>query len=586
MSQFSSHHQQQSWGPTWGKACIATIILVLLAFGWSLLHGFSPIDDAFLIVRNLSIRGISPHTLYLAFSTYDPELYVPLTIISFQINYMIAGLDPWIYHATNLALHIINSMLAMALLSRITGYRNASIVAGLMFAIHPLHTEAVVWASARKDLLSTAFILLSFNLYLCRRDKQVIEHAYALSILTFFCALLSKITPFVLPAVFLLYDVLILGEKSWKKLLRKQIPYLVLSCVMAFVAMGGKEQVLTQMRIAETMLLSMKSSVFYLTKLVLPIRLSIFYPYAGEVHIGDPRIWISVAAFIGMCGWIIKARKCSPILVLGFLSYLVFLSPTFLHFRRAGDLYFAVDRYAYLPSIGFFLMVTLCLAHIARSLRAVTMRCLIVIILMIMTGLSAKQTAVWQSQTSLFTHALKNYPEATRARTNLARKLRREGKPQEAYDLLKAGIRTADAMELHLQLGYLYAETGHLPEAHAEFLIAQNMKPDDPSPLFDLASLAEQTGQKEAAMEGFAKVISMDPSFVIARIRLARLLRTEKKDLPAAQHEVETALAWNGNSAEAHAEFAAILRALGKVEEAERAYTIAQEIDPAVIMKQ
>jgi len=231
-------------------------------------------------------------------------------------------------------------------------------------------------------------------------------------------------------------------------------------------------------------------------------------------------------------------------------------------------------------------MVTLCLAHIARSLRAVTMRCLIVIILMIMTGLSAKQTAVWQSQTSLFTHALKNYPEATRARTNLARKLRREGKPQEAYDLLKAGIRTADAMELHLQLGYLYAETGHLPEAHAEFLIAQNMKPDDPSPLFDLASLAEQTGQKEAAMEGFAKVISMDPSFVIARIRLARLLRTEKKDLPAAQHEVETALAWNGNSAEAHAEFAAILRALGKVEEAERAYTIAQEIDPAVIMKQ
>ena len=145
-------------------------------------------------------------------------------------------------------------------------------------------------------------------------------------------------------------------------------------------------------------------------KILLPVGLSIFYPYTGIVRISDPQIWISMIILGLLMIMLMRYGRRSPVTIFGLLTYVILLSPTFLHFHRAGDLYFAVDRYAYLPSIGIFMVLAVGIGWMRDRCQHSTMLCLIMIMLLTSTGLSIRQTTLWNSQTSLFSHALKLYP--------------------------------------------------------------------------------------------------------------------------------------------------------------------------------
>jgi len=295
-----------------------TLVLVFLAFGRSLWQGFAPLDDGFLIVWNLAVRGFTRESFRLAFTTYDPELYIPLTLVSFQLNYVTAGLQPWMYHLTNLLLHAANALLVMGLLRMLLthdssrtreGARLAVILCGLLFAVHPLHTEAVVWIAGRKDLLSTFFALLSFIAYL--RYRKGSRRAYALSIVTFLLALLAKVTPLTLPVAFLLADLLLERRKDGWRMLTDKIPFLLLSTIFGLVAMGGKERVLTEEGYGGAFLLAGKSMMFYTEKLLLPLRLNVYHPYRGAMSLTEPRLLIPSLLLLGLLGLGLRRRSHS-----------------------------------------------------------------------------------------------------------------------------------------------------------------------------------------------------------------------------------------------------------------------------------
>src|SRR3989338_8803937 len=88
-----------------------------------------------------------------------------LTLRSYKIDYLISGTSPFLYHFHNLLLHAANAFLVLILAYFLTGNRIAALFVGVFFAIHPLHTEAVAWASGRKDLLSTLFVLSALITY-------------------------------------------------------------------------------------------------------------------------------------------------------------------------------------------------------------------------------------------------------------------------------------------------------------------------------------------------------------------------------------------------------------------------------------
>ena len=77
---------------------LAFFALTFLVYGMSLGNDFVRWDDGLLIYENPIIREISPWSITSAFTTYDPELYIPLTLLSYQFDYLIAGSNPFMYH--------------------------------------------------------------------------------------------------------------------------------------------------------------------------------------------------------------------------------------------------------------------------------------------------------------------------------------------------------------------------------------------------------------------------------------------------------------------------------------------------------
>src|SRR3989338_4884726 len=178
----------------------------LLVYLPSVLHnGFVSIDDGLLITKNAAVQSLNPRTLWHIFTSYDPELYIPLTLFTYQMEWALAGAQPILFHLTNILLHIGSGIFLFLLLRRIFSVEIIAFFGALIFLLHPLHTEAVALAAARKDVLSAFFFLGS--LYFYERSRQEKKEVFPWWSFAFFLlALLSKVTVVLLPILLILLD--------------------------------------------------------------------------------------------------------------------------------------------------------------------------------------------------------------------------------------------------------------------------------------------------------------------------------------------------------------------------------------------
>jgi protein O-mannosyl-transferase len=171
------------------------------------------LDDTRLIRDNLRIRSLAGIPHLFASSYWDvagsQALYRPLVLVSYAINYAIHGLSPAGYTAVNIALHAAVSLLLFALVRSIGGSLFAAGVAGIAFAVHPVHTEAVTGISGRPELLAAGFFLLAMHLHRLAPGARGISLGYRAGTLACFaCALLSKESAFTLLLVLPVMDAL------------------------------------------------------------------------------------------------------------------------------------------------------------------------------------------------------------------------------------------------------------------------------------------------------------------------------------------------------------------------------------------
>jgi Tfp pilus assembly protein PilF len=547
---------------------VLLLLATLVAFGGSLFHGFALIDDHFLVTQNLAIRGVNLENLKTIFTTFDPELYIPLTILSFQLNYLVGGLDPFGFHLTNLLIHATNALLVFWVLLLLTKRRGVAMFCGMLFAVHPLFTQVVVWITGRKDLLSTFFYLLSFATYLLHRSGG--RKTYVASILFFFLALYSKVIVVTLPVVLILYEVLLKREKNTMRWIAwKTLPYFILSVLFLVVAVIGKERIVGDTNLLETLVMGSRSIVFYIEKLLVPVSLGLFYPYRGEIGLLKPLFLASSVFVAALLIVAILARARARWLTFGILAFLVTLAPTFFNFKTGDLIYVAADRYAYLPSVFLFFVLARAVAGATRNGVSRVLVCVGAFILVLFTALSYKQTQVWATPESLFSHSLRLHPESITARTALARVYRESGKLEEAFEVLKEGLRYDDDYRLHLGAASVYARSGQVAEAREQTRIAMEMEPENPEPLAYMGDLEEQMGDRKAAMGYYEKAIALDPSYVAPMASLGNLYIGEGR-MEEAKELFTKALKWNGSWYEAHIGMAKVLEKEGDLEGMER----------------
>ena len=541
---------------------LGIFLAVFLTFGQALQYNFAPSDDLFLVVQNLAIRGINFTNLKTIFTTYDPELYIPLTFVSYQIDYLIGGLDPFIYHLSNIILHAANSVLVVWLLQLVVQRRSIAIFGGLLFALHPIQTETVVWIASRKDLLSTFFLLGTFISYIYA--GRGIKYAYSISIALFLCALLSKVNVLILPLVLFLYD-LYFADESIKKSAQNKLPYIALAIVFLIIALAGKERVVSALSLFEMFLLACKSTLFYLGKLVLPVGFTTIYPHNGPITLVG--FWPYVLGVVILLSIAYKARQRYPWLTFGILGYGTTLAPSFSNAAKAGYIFFAVDRYMYVPFILVIIALACFLVRVGAT-KNINYAIGGVFVLLILATLSFFQVRTWETAESLYQHAIKVYPASVPARASLARMYREQGKYQEAFEVLREGLQYAKHPTLYLGAGYVYARVGQVADAREQFQTAMELAPNNAEAVFALGSLEDKTGNVARGMELYQQAIALDPSYVIARVRYAAHLLSQA-EFAAAQEQLQAALEWNANSVEANDLYAQLLVQLGRNQEAQ-----------------
>ncbi|HCI03358.1 TPA: hypothetical protein DE059_00360, partial [Candidatus Peribacteria bacterium] len=267
------------------------------------------------------------------------------------------------------------------------------------------------------------------------------------------------------------------------------------------------------------------------------------YPLQGDISLVDMRILPSVIIAIVLIMIAIKTLKRHPWITFGIGWYLVCLAPTFLNIGKANLVFFAVDRYAYLPMVGLLIV----LVYIYKSIRPIAGSIIIVVLI----ALSINQTNTWETPDGVFRRTLSIYPESVGARVGLATILRHQNKFEEAFEVITEGVKYMDHSLLHMNAGFVYAATGQVGDAEERFRAAIDMDPSNPEPYFSLGSLFDQTGRSDEAISFYEKAVELDDSYVIARAKLGNLyLKKNQTDL--AREQFEKALEWNKFSVEAN----------------------------------
>jgi protein O-mannosyl-transferase len=354
--------------------------LTVVPFLPALSGGFLNWDDNVNFLENPAYQGLGIEQIRWAFTSVLFGHYIPLTRLTWSLNFALGGLDPWGYHLVNVLVHAANAVIfyfvARRLLAaaaaggaqdgwRRPGIRAGAAVAAIVFGIHPLRVEPVVWITGRADLLCALFALLAIWAYLRSveaggpaRPGLVLVSAVALG-----AALLSKGVALPLPAAFFLLDVYPLrrlGRYGWWTLVREKAPLLL-------VGLAGAGVVLYALRygavLTETWTygpLARVCAVGYsftlsLVRFIWPASLSPLYEMPARISLSEVRFGLTLAAAMVTTVALIALRKRWPGGLAAWTFSALMLAPTSLAVRQGADL--APDRYSYLAGLGFAVLV-------------------------------------------------------------------------------------------------------------------------------------------------------------------------------------------------------------------------------------
>ncbi len=424
----------------------------------------------------------------------------PLTYFTFWINYALGGSHAAGYHAVNLVIHLGCVLLLYGVLVKLIPER-AAFIATLVFAIHPIQTESVVYIFARAGLLMTLLCLASLREWLNGRQW--------IAVLWFTAALLAKEECVAFPLLLLLLHV---SASRSRRELRPIGMMLVLS-----VAAGARVLFATLQNpasgagagagVGPLQYLSAQGCVIlrYFRLLLVP------WGFTIDPEISMPAGWQAMLAWIVLLGLMtVAARRFTGVRAgFWFLGGMILLLPSSSVFP-AADL--AADRRLYLPLVAFAPMAGLLLRRVnGRVLAAGAV---------VLAALTFARVSVWGSEETLWSEAVRRAPNKVRPKIQLSRAVG----PERGLELLLEAKKIApDDYRVATELGGKYLALGRTAEALAEFGRALALAPEKPLAHNNRGVALLALGQREAARRDFEQALALDPCFFDARLNLLRM---------------------------------------------------------------
>ena len=448
---------------------IQTLLLILLAyitvfaFYPAITADFVNLDDFVMVTENPDITSLSFSNVKHIFSSFQYKLYHPIVTLSYAVEYCFCKFEPYLYHIDNIFLHILNAFLLFFIIKKLSKSFFVAYIVAILFAIHPIHVEAVAWITARKDTLYSFFFLLSILCYIKTYDGKYKTSLFVLSLISFILSCLSKPMAVTLPVVLILFDFYD-NKLKWNNII-KYIPFFIISVIFAFIAVfahySSEENAIATMFARSVDFIDAQFNyLFYLYKLFVPVNLSCLYPQFYDHHSMPPNfIFYCIALFYLLILASILSLKTNKKVFLGFFFFLITLLPS------SGILPTGVspvaDRYAYIPYIGLFFIIAEFLFYIYKKNKVskYAIFLFLIIIVCVLSFLTYQRTKLWADNEKLMTEAV-NYSPETADHAYLLRGA--IYKNQELLD--KAEKDLLKSFSINKQNAYTVFHLGHLKQ--------------------------------------------------------------------------------------------------------------------------
>ena len=496
--------------------------------------------------------------------------YRPLASLSLLVEQALYGAHPLGYHLTNFILHVLATWLVYALSLRTRLPVPAALGAAALFAVHPVHVEAVAWISGRPDLLCAASYLLSLWLFAVAHTRRS-AWRFGLALAAGAAALLSKEMALTLPAAILLADLLgvtrALGPRAgaaggfWadngKGAFVRVMPFVALLAVYLLVrsqvpGLAVGRATVQAVPALERALTFERAVLYYLGLLLWPATLN---AYPSLPPVASPLSGWFLGGALVLAGLVVvawRARRVWPALAWGVGFLLIGMAPLTNAVAALSSESFrfpVAERYLYLPSAGFVVALAAILWEMTRRLGArhrATFVGAVALLGVLGAGRSLARNPVWRSDETLFEATLGTNPESAWA---------------------------------HVLIGALRFQQGRFAEARAAYDTALRLQPRSYAATLDMARLYDQEKQYDAAAEWYGRAMALEPRSRDAHLGLAAALRRLGR-LEDAERHYALVVASNARDSEALVNQGELFMALGWMDAARRNFERAIQVNP------
>jgi len=558
------------------------VCAVAVSFREAPFLGFVDYDDPVAVLNPALRDGFSREALHFAFTAAPANLWHPLTFISHLVDFEIYGHRAGGHHLGNVLIHLGSCLLLFAWLRRYTGEAGLSLAVTLLFAIHPLRVESVIWVSERKDVLSLFFYLLTIWFYSAwaGASGRMRRRYYFFSLGAAVLGILSKPSLMTLPLVLMLVDVWPLGRLRWSdrsnwRILRERIiekiPFVLLAFIAAVIAWStwsGNQFIGEAPDLPFALRIGFASLAYlsYLVRTLVPLDLVPFLDYPTTIATG---ILLGAAAFILAITIVVLRRlPYSPRLAVGWVWFLVAIVPSS-GLITISD-HFAPDRYTYLAHIGLFVAAVWGIAEWGRKrgLGPAAGWAVLTIILIPCSLLTTRQSLVWRDPGTLWRHTLAAQGSSYVAHNQLGLYLLNTGQIDEGAAELQKAIAERPGFSIPIaNLARVEANRGNLPEAVRLLHEAGPHLPRREAFRDELLGMAVAAGQTDLAAGLWEEALAEDPGNVGIRLGAGEFYY-QLGDAARAMRHYEAALEIDPGNAAAALNLGALLIRGGALDEA------------------
>lgn len=528
------------------RFCLLLVLLIGVLYVNSLPNEFTNWDDQQLIGRNEKIRSLSPTNILAMFTPETATTYQPVRVLSYAMDYHFWKLNPMGYRITNILFYILTCLLVFFTIQTLSahfrpdaGARShewAAFLGGLLFAVHPVHVEAVTWLAARKEVLMGFFFFLAFYLYLRSKEEAGRKAGLYLAgvLISFLLAILSKPSAVVFPGVILVYEIA-MRKGTWLQFLKDHRAFFLLSILLSALFTGILIKVMIEAggikphygdSLVKNLLVSFTAFWRFNRLLLFTTDYAAAYSFTMSLPLFSIKHVATVGGVFLLLGTAFFSLKWTRVFFFAVFFFVVTLLP-FLNLIPISTL--LADRYLFLASFSLaFLGGTLferiySLTHPRFSplfFKLMTVL-LFTTLLAGYSFMTLHQNTVWRDSYTLWSDAVEKSPGSNTANAMMGAVYAESKMDKEARMFLERAVQILPK-DYHSRnnLGIVYGRLGMIEEAAIQFETAMRIMPGDPTFLINMAAVYLGAKEYQKAETILKRMVEVQPGNTNLNFRL------------------------------------------------------------------